>query len=343
MSEWIELLIGCDFGAPLAAGAQSKKTIVIEAARTGDRHYRITATGRNERLVRRLERARHWTDRRRGWRIPDLARSIKEDHPRVTAAAFDFPFSIPLDLLRCKAFANKVNQEDAFGTRANWAHFVEQHVGLEFASNNAAAKLRLDPVIGGWKDKAFWMKRATDVPTNAQPALKHVYQNLFNMTLVGLRFLGSLRDGGMQILLRPEEFRKCLDGSVIETYPGAVAAAVGFEGNYKQKPECCLKAAMRYLHEQGISLDFDREVQKFCLAYRTPPNDPDGADAGLCLVAAISFREGLAEWHKGDARAERLGEEGCIITPVKLSSSTAERARSPLSSVKTHAKPLVRC
>lgn len=342
MSERIELLIGCDIGAPLAAGAQSRKTILIEAARAGNRHYTITATGRNGRLVRKLDRGGHWTDSRRGWRIPDLARSIVEDHPRVSVAAFDFPFSIPLDLLQSAAFAHEVGVNAAFGTRANWTHFVEQHVGLEFGSNNAGAKLRFDTVLHGWKHKGFWKKRATDVPTNAQPALKHMYQNLFNMTLVGSRFLCSLRDGDMQILLRPEERGRRLAGSVIETYPGAVAAAVGFKGNYKQEPECCLKAAISYLQQQGIALDFDLEVQKFCLEYRTPPNDPDGADGFLCLVAAICFREGLAEWHRGDATAERLGEEGCIVTPVRLLSTSGERVRTPFPSVENYAEPLVK-
>src|SRR5689334_14379900 len=102
----IEFLIGSDFGAPLAAGAQSKKTIMIEASRTGDRRYRIASTGRNERLVRKFNRSGCWADNRRGWSIPLLVGSIRED-PRVTVVAFDFPFSIPVNLLRCATFASK--------------------------------------------------------------------------------------------------------------------------------------------------------------------------------------------------------------------------------------------
>jgi hypothetical protein len=107
---------------------------------------------------------------------------------------------------------------------------------------------------------------------------------------------------------------------VIETFPGAVAERIGFVGNYKQTPERCLEAAEGYLREQDIALDFNKEVRTFCVEYRTPPNDPDGADAFLCLVTAICFREGLAEWHTGDGAAEQVDEEGCIVTPMKLAS-----------------------
>jgi hypothetical protein len=335
MSEHIEALIGCDFGAPLAAGDQSKKTIAIEASRTGDGRYKIAPAGRNERLVRKLDRTLGWTNNRRGWTIPGLAASIRDD-PKVIVAAFDFPFSIPLDLLQSAAFACKVTA-GAFETRANWAQFVKQHLGMAFSSDMATAQLRLDPILRGWKDKSFWIKRATDIATNAQPPLKHMFQNLFNMTVVGSSFLGSLREGGMQILLHPEDrehipeppeahsgnrtpHKQHLGRSVIETYPGAVAMRVGFDGDYKQQPRCCLEAAEEYLRGYGIVLDFDRDVRKFCLEYRTPPDDPDGADAFLCLVTAICFRERLADWHKGGGTVQQLNEEGCIVTPTQLNS-----------------------
>ena len=50
-----------------------------------------------------------------------------------------------------------------------------------------------------------WTRRATDIVTNTQPPLKHLFQNLFNMTVDGPNFLGRLHDAGMQILLRPDE------------------------------------------------------------------------------------------------------------------------------------------
>lgn len=241
----------------------------------------------------------------------------------IAAIAFDFPFSIPLGLLQSAAFAFRV-AAPTFVTRAKWVQFVEQRVGLAFPSDNAGAKLSIDPLLLGWKDKAFWKeRRATDIATNGSAPLKHMFQNLFNMTVVGSKFLECLRRGGMRILLHQAESGLRLDQSVIETYPRAIAAAVGFEGNYKQDPEGCLLAAERYLREQGITLDFNEEVRRFCLTYRTPRNDPDEADAFLCLVAAICFREGLTEWHKGAGSAQQLAEEGCIATPVKRSAGPA--------------------
>jgi hypothetical protein len=333
MSEHTEILIGGDFGAPLAAGAQSKKTIVIEASRTGERRYEIAATGRNKRLVVGFEPSLCWPNNRRGWTIPNLALSIRDD-PRVTVAAFDFPFSIPLDLLQNAAFACRV-ATDAFHTRANWAQFVNQRVGMTFSSDRARGRLRLDPILWGWKDKIFWTRRATDVATNAQPPLKHMFQNLFNMTVIGSCFLGILCEGGMQILTNAREAegepasRETSENSgwavprerkraAIETYPGAVATWVGFHGNYKQDPTGCLETAEAYLRDQKITLDFHQEVRKFCLEYRTPPDDPDGADAFLCLVTAICFRERLVAWQTGAGTAMQLNEEGCIVTPMKL-------------------------
>jgi len=314
----VELLIGCDFGAPLSAGAQSKKTIAIEASRSGERRYKIAATGRNERLVRPFHESRHWSDNRRGWTISNLAQSIAPDR-NVVVVTLDFPFSIPCALLLDETFAARVTT-DVFGTRENWVKFVGSRVDLSFESGSSAARLSFDPGLKAWRDKTFWTKRATDIATNGQPPLKDKFQNLFNMTLVGSKFLGLLFSGGMQITLRPEEGKRIVSRSVIETYPGAIAKAIGFKGNYKQKPELCLEAAEDYLHARGIALEFDPGVRRFCLEYRTSRDDPDGADAFLCLVTAICFREGFAQWCQGDAAEHQLGEEGCIVAPAKLDS-----------------------
>jgi hypothetical protein len=162
-----------------------------------------------------------------------------------------------------------------------------------------------------------------------------MFQNLFNMTVVGSCFLEVVSEGGMQIVMYAEEgepastlFETAENSggaapqqrkrSVIETYPGAVATCVGFRGKYKQDPRGCLETAEAYLRYQKISLDFHPQVRKFCLEYRTPPDDPDGADAFLCLVTAICFRERLVAWQTGAGTALQLKEEGCIVTPMKL-------------------------
>ena len=95
-----EVIIGCDFGVPASAGQQSKKIILIEAVRVAERSYSIMPSGRNERL--RLSftstTSSEWQTRRPGWTVPSLSKSLALD-PKVSVAAFDFPFSIPISLL----------------------------------------------------------------------------------------------------------------------------------------------------------------------------------------------------------------------------------------------------
>jgi hypothetical protein len=111
---------------------------------------------------------------------------------------------------------------------------------------------------------------------------------------------------------------------VFGTYPAAVANAIGFSGNYKRSPGDCLQQAEKYLAAQGITLEFSEPVRKSCLEYRTTGKskddpDPDGADAFLCLVAAICFRERLVETCCDGAASVVLQEAACIITPTSLS------------------------
>lgn len=120
----------------------------------------------------------------------------------------------------------------------------------------SSSRLRVDPNLTNWRDKAFWRKRATDVATRGQPPLKDKFQNLFNMTLIGAALLGALSEGGMQITLHPGEASYGLIRSVIETYPGAVARAIGFKGDYKKTPEICLERGEQYL-QSSINLEFD--------------------------------------------------------------------------------------
>ncbi len=106
---------------------------------------------------------------------------------------------------------------------------------------------------------------------------------------------------------------------VFETYPAAVASAIGFSGNYKRSPGDCLQQAEEYLADHGVKLEFSDPVRKFCLEYRTTGKsnkdpDPDAADAFLCLVAAICFRESLVDLCCGGATSAVLDEEACIIT-----------------------------
>ena len=71
------------------------------------------------------------------------------------------------------------------------------------------------------------------------------------------------------------------------------------------------------MKERGVRIDFDDGVRHFCETYRTSGNDPDGADAFLCLIAAIAFAEGMAELCDGGATAAVLKEEGAIVVPKR--------------------------
>ena len=307
-------LIGCDFGVPKKAGDQAKKIILIEAVQIGARHYAIKPDDRNERLVRNHTQQDSWKKRRRGWTLPDLADSLAADHS-IRAAAFDFPFSIPLSLLKNEEFARRVNQKP-FGTRERWASFVSKNLRLQFNGDKASSTLTDLAKFDTWRDKQFWKRRTSDVVTNASPSLKHKFQNVFAMTLGGIALLNRLDAGGCTIVL--DEVDASLERSIFETYPREVASRVGFNGSYKQCPDDCLAKAEEYLNQNGITLDFDDRVRSFCQEYRTSGNDPDGADAFLCLVAAIAFSEGLAELCDGEASMEVLKQEGGIVVPKRL-------------------------
>lgn len=305
---------GCDFGVPKNAGDQARKIILIEAIRLGERHYAIEPRGRNERLIRRLSSGGHWKQNRHGWTLPDLHDSLSHDFS-VEACSFDFPFSIPLALLTDEGFSERLNQA-VFCTRERWVQFISERLSLEFDDDKASAPLRDLSRFDKWRDKQFWKKRSTDFATNGSPPLKHKFQNVFAMTIAGAAFLSRLSTRQYKTVL--DDANATGEKSLFETYPREVARRIGFTGSYKNRPDDCLNQADAFLGDQGIELEFDEQVRTFCQNYRTSGNDPDGADAFLCLVAAICFREGLAELCSGEADAATLKEEAAIIVPVRL-------------------------
>lgn len=321
-----EIVTGSDFGVPASAGQQAKKIILIEAARLKERAYSIRPTGRNERLVRTPVAGTDWRASRRGWTVPELAESLASDS-LVTVSSFDFPFSIPLSLLNDPEFARLVGKPTFF-KRSAWSKYVSDNLNLAFPTAHAKAKLADLVNFKAWRDKRFWKKRRTDEATGGSPPLKDKYQNVFAMTLAGTAMLEHFSKKGVVLSLSsttmPSKQR-----IAFETYPAAVADAIGFSGNYKKNPGDCLQQAETYLAAHGIRLEFSEPVRKFCLEYRTTGKskddpDPDGADAFLCLVAAISFRENLVELCCDGATAAILDEEACIITPKALSSPRSE-------------------
>jgi hypothetical protein len=307
------LVAGCDFGVPKKAGDQAKKIIFIEAIRLGKQHYAIEPTGRNERLIRPFSKGGSWKENRRGWTLPELYGSLSAD-TSLKAAAFDFPFSLPLTLLNDKEFARRLDQ-NPFLTRQRWVEFVSEHLDLKFENERANSTLKDLSRFDKWRDKQFWQRRSTDTATNGSPPLKHLFQNVFSMTLAGASLLSRLSSGQYTTVL--EDAQMNAEQSLFETYPREVAKRIGFTGSYKERPQDCLQQAVKFLDNRGIELEFDEQVRHFCETYRTSKTDPDGADAFLCLVAAICFYEGMAEMCSGGADAATLREEAAIIVPTR--------------------------
>ncbi len=314
--------IGCDFGTPRKAGDQAKKIIAIEAVEIGPKHFAIRNLGRNRRLL-------ELPNGRPGWTVPALRDSLANDRS-VQIGAFDFPFSIPLSLLQSGPFAQRIDVAKPFRHRSQWAAQVARRLRLEFTCEGPNGEMSDLANFDAWRDSSFWHRRACDIATKACPPLKHIGQNLFSMTLAGTALLESLQDSGYEILLdqSPSETSRVL----FETYPSLVARNTGFRGSYKKQPGRCIETALLYFKNQGVRLDFDPAIRKFCESYRTggSQRDPDGSDAFLCLVTAICYRVGIAEVVYGDASPSQREEEGGIVAPIPILSGKrrgAEGAR----------------
>lgn len=316
----LQRAIGCDFSGNLTAGEQAKKTILIEAVRIGPKSWRIEPTGRNERLIRRPDRRKPWRHNRRGWTIAELADSLCQDSS-IIAGGFDFPFSIPVTLLKDSAFAEACRGASrqppaAFGTRNRWMKFLRNQVQHTFGTTLASSKLKLPDAFEHIRDSRWWLKRATDIAASAQPPLKHQYQSMFNMTILGGRLLCGLKQAGYrQIPFDTATTPTHGPGVVFETYPALIARHLGFSGRYKREPIRCIDHVIGELTRRGISLAMDARVKRFCRNYRTAGGDPDAADAFLCLAASICYAQKDWELCADAATASQIGEEGAIIVP----------------------------
>lgn len=248
--------------------------------------------------------------------MPDLADSLATD-TTVKTAAFDFPFSIPVSLLKDSGFARALKTK-AFMTRQAWAAFVSNRLRLQFTNDQANGKLEDLKRFDAWRDKQFWKKRLADEATGGSPPLKHKYQNLFAMTLAGASLLSKLEASGYTVVL--DSLPPPNSQTAFETYPSSVAKRIGFQGSYKTDSVRCLDHAVGYLSNQGIGLELDPEVRRFCETYCTGSkrDDPDGADAFLCLVASMASLEGIVELCGGNADQATLKEEGAVISPVQV-------------------------
>ena len=288
-------LVGVDFAGPASAAQQRRKIIALEASRLASRTYSVASSGFNKRLFQA---------RSPGFTACELAQELLS-LPRALVA-FDFPFSLPHTLLADEAFAARAQRDGPFGSWEAFNDFVCANLKLDTPTS-------LAPFMG-WKSKDFWLKRATDSIAAAQPPLKHQFQVLFNMTLVGNALLGMLRPTYAVLPFTP-----VLDGqsAVLEVYPGGTMRKLGLR-DYKQKPREAIEAVLAQAKSRGVTINIARNVLTFCETYNTRPRasaaDHDGADALVALVCAIFHREGLSSelLRPEDSHLRQI--EGAIIS-----------------------------
>ena len=287
-----EIVVGIDFGGPSRANAQRRKILAVAARRTGEASYEVCAEGLNPRLLEHPP----------GWTAFELADRLIASTDRVAVVAADFPFSIPAALLGLDSFARLANLGAAF---SSWSAFNQ-------AIANAlplACPVDYAPFTR-WRDKAFWVKRECDVESGAHPPLKHRFQTLFNMTLLGNGFLARLEQSGLFDVI---PFQARGRAAVIEVYPGHMMRSLAVR-NYKRAPGKAIDAALAYLRQGGIGVEVDPAIRTVCETYDTgykEVHDYDAADALVATSLGILYREGRAR-EALPAGATRRDLEGAI-------------------------------
>jgi hypothetical protein len=284
-------VVGVDFGGPSKQRDQRRKIVAVEAVRVGRRRYAVRARGLNARLLASPP----------GWPPSELAEALI-DLPHPIAVGLDFPFSIPRLLLDDRQFASAVGEGRPFRTWHAFNSFVAKKVPL-------TGDVDLAP-FARWRSKRYWLRRSTDVPARAQPALKDRFQVLFNMTLVGAAFLSALcRSRRFDVL----PFQRRGRSPLIEVYPGHALAALGVRG-YKSNPAAAIDAILGRLKEVGIRFDVDPKVRRRCEEYDSGSGgttDHDAADALVaCGITALAVEGHAAELRGADASAASV--EGAI-------------------------------
>jgi predicted nuclease with RNAse H fold len=153
------------------------------------------------------------------------------------------------------------------------------------------------------------VKRACDTGNGAQAPLKHQFQTLFNMTLLGNGFLARLQQSGLFDVV---PFQSRGRAEVIEVYPGHMMRALDVP-EYKRAPRRAIDAALRFLRRSGIAIELDRAIRRTCETYdsaRSSVHDFDAADALVAASVAILYREGRAREAVPAGAARQL--EGAI-------------------------------
>lgn len=167
--------------------------------------------------------------------------------------------------------------------------------------------------MNGWQQQAFWMNRQTDDVARAQPPLKHLYQNVFNMTFwESCRWL-NWNDPASRPFCPQVTY--CRKPPCVEAYPALVAKRIGVDGSCKRQPEQCIEKGIARLAGQGVTMIWPDCLKAACITYQTAEGDYEAADAFLCLVTSICVVEGLSEMLIADARPAIQKQESGIVVP----------------------------
>ncbi len=294
-----ELIVGVDFAGPRRAVDQRRKIIAIGAARIAPSVYHVMPDGFNDRLTQGSDLP--------GWTGEELARALRGGH-LARVVAFDFPFSIPQRLLDDPGFTAAVGLDQPFEAWASFNQFVATALPL-------GCPIDLSP-FAGWRNKAYWLKRATDVPARAQPPLKDRFQVLFNMTLLGNALLAALATDDAYRIIPFQD--PGLPPEVIEVYPGVAMRNLG-RPDYKRDPARAIDAILDHCAVQGVRFDVAPAIRSFCETYNTAGRgsfDPDGSDALIALAVAVLYREGQCQAVGRTGQQEQLRGEGVIWAPT---------------------------
>jgi hypothetical protein len=285
-----DVVIGIDFAGPAAARGQRRKILAVAAERTGRLRFAVRGAGFNARLLGRVP----------GWTAEELARTLAmAPVPAVVAA--DFPFCVPLELLERPAFAAAIGHPRPFGTWRAFHTAVARRLTLGCPADYGPFRR--------WRRRAYWLKRDVDRAAGAQPALKHQFQVLFNMTLLGCAFLAELQRSGRFDVV---PFQSRGRAQVIEVYPGHALRTLGVR-TYKREPRRAIDAMARRLAARGITLELDPRVRAACEAYDTGGASPDhdAADALVAACIGVLHRVGAARPIAAEGAAA-AGPDGAI-------------------------------
>lgn len=294
--------VGIDFGGPSKAGRQRKKIVAIAAKTDDGRRFVVGSGGLNAPLARAKSPGRTAEELR------DALVAAQD----VDVVAADFPFSLPSDLLACPEFAALVGHSSAF---VNWPA-LSAFLGREIALTPPLHLEAFQPWRRRDRRDRYWSLRKTDREARAQPPLKDKFQVLFNMTLLGIAMLSSLRSSGYRIVPFDASPTAMPPGSreLIEVYPGAAMRSLGC-ADYKRSPAVALNTILEHCRTNGIFIELADDIRELCETYDTghgDARDPDASDALIALCVGILYRAGRTKALVAPADIAHIEREGVI-------------------------------